>query len=271
MDFSVFNIAEIYQASPAFFYAYVVVIGLIVGSFLNVVILRLPIIEELVEVKEGDLPATLMGRSQCPCCKARLPWYVNIPVFAWIILKGKAKCCGSDIHWRYPAIEILAGAVTATLLYFFGPSVQFLVASVLAYMVIAMLVIDFEHMMLPDKLTYGVLWVSLLSSVWTTFSTPDGAIIGAIVGYSFIAFINGVFSWRTGRTGMGGGDHKLMAGLGSLAGGLAVPGMVGIGCISFIAVILLFCWKSKDKPQPFGPFLIFGFLIWTLFGPFYIL
>jgi leader peptidase (prepilin peptidase)/N-methyltransferase len=270
MGISEIDISGMYQMYPLSFFVYVLFIGLVVGSFLNVVILRLPFMEDLVDGEDGRFPKTLMGRSYCGCCKARLPWYVNIPVFSWLALRGKSKCCGSKIHWRYPAIEVLTSLVTGVMFYVFGPTSQMVFASIAAYLMICLTVIDIEHMVLPDKLTYGLLWLSLLASVFSVFRGPSEAIVGAITGYLFIGLINGVFRWRTGRSGMGGGDYKLTAALGALGGGLAVPEVVGLASLIFVVVILCLPSGKRSDPHPFGPALILGFAFYSAYGPFFI-
>lgn len=264
------NFVEIYNMYPVLFFIYVFTIGLIIGSFLNVVILRLPIIEGLVEDSANKLPKTLMGRSHCPCCGDQLPWYVNVPVFSWLILRGKAKCCGSKIHWRYPFVELTTALFMSLMLLTFGPTAKMFFGLVLGCQLICLAVVDFEHMLLPDKLTYGVLWTSLLSSVWSVFLGPESAIIGAIIGFLFVGLINEVFKWISGKSGIGGGDYKLAAGLGSIAGSMAVPGIVGAAFLLFACYGLACRFNGRAGQLPLGPFLILGFLVWQIWGPFYI-
>ena len=231
---SSFDAHDFFAANPISTYLWLALIGLLVGSFLNVVIIRLPVIEELVvDPSETPLPKTLMGRSHCPCCGDKIPMQYNVPVFSWLYLRGRAACCGEPIHWRYPVIEILSSAVSLVALFILGLSPQLLVALVAAWMIIALVVIDIEHKFLPDRLSLPLLWVGLLSSCFSVFQTPAGAIVGAAFGYGFLWFIGFIYTIRHKKVGVGQGDMKLLAALGAFSGMIAVPGIMAGAFVTF--------------------------------------
>lgn len=261
---------EMYGEVPSYFLAWSLMIGLILGSFLNVVILRLPAIEDLVdEGMESDLPKTIMGRSYCPCCKTKIPIWLNVPILSWVWLRGTSKCCGKPIHWRYPLIELATGFLSLCLMNYFGPTAEYLLAMIIGCLSISLMMIDFDHMVLPDKLTYPFLWSVLLGSVFGLFVTPESAIVGAVVGYGFIALIGSVFKYLKGKEGIGMGDAKLLAAVGALVGPFAVPGVMlgALATFAFYAVTL--GGRSEGEKYPLGPFIIAGMCFWLVFGPYY--
>lgn len=268
-----FDAREFFSLNPIFTYLWISLVGLIVGSFINVVIIRLPVIEELVSDSSNvPLPKTLMGRSYCPCCGEKIPARHNIPLFSWIYLRGKSACCKQAIHWRYPAIEILSSATAALALWTLGMGEQLAIALVAAWMLIALVAIDIEHKFLPDRLTIPLLWVGLLSSCFDVFQSPADAIIGAAFGYGFLWFIGFVYEIRHKKVGLGQGDMKLLAALGALSGMIAVPGIMAGALITFaiFAVPCLLLGKvDKVTKLCFGPFIATGFVAWILLGPYY--
>lgn len=261
---------EMYGEVTSYFLAWSLLIGLVLGSFLNVIILRLPEIEDLVDDgMESGLPKTIMGRSYCPCCKAQIPIWLNVPVLSWAWLRGKSKCCGKPIHWRYPLVELATGFLSLCLMSYFGPTGEYLLAMTIGCLSICLMMIDFDHMVLPDKLTLSFLWSVLLGSVFGLFVTPESAIIGGAVGYGFIALIGFVFKYLKGKDGIGMGDAKLLAAVGALVGPFAVPGVMLGALVTFAFYAVTVGCRSDDSKYPLGPFIILGMCLWLVFGPYY--
>lgn len=243
-------------------------LGLIVGSFLNVVIHRMP----LMILHEGDEPGPnlCVPGSHCPSCGNALRWYHNIPVLSYLVLRGKCGWCSAPISMRYPMVEVLTAAVWLICLFAFGDlasaqqaPLKPLLWAVIASMFIAMVFIDAETMLLPDQLTIGVLWLGLLAALWGLSGVSiSQAIYGAAAGYIFMrAFI---FAGDTlmRQPSMGQGDAKLVAGLGALFGPVALPPILLLASLSGLGIYLVLKLRGKigHGYVPFGPSLIFGAL-----------
>jgi leader peptidase (prepilin peptidase)/N-methyltransferase len=230
---------------------------LCLGSFLNVVISRLP--------KEKSL---LLPASHCPKCKHKLKWIHNIPVFSYFYLKAKCAFCHKKISFVYPLVELLSGAACVFLYLHFGFDRLFIETSLFSLFLIALVFIDFEHQLLPDELTLLLLWLGLLLSILPGFTEPADAIIGAAAGYFSLWFIAKMYEFVTKREGMGYGDFKLLAALGAWAGWQALPWIVLIAALlgSAVAITLVLLKKANAKTAiAFGPYLaIAGWvvLIW---------
>ncbi|WP_086930994.1 prepilin peptidase [Agarilytica rhodophyticola] len=269
------------------------IIGLLVGSFLNVVAYRLPlslfsdwhqqardILIEKGEIKVGQLKD--MGEdttfniaypaSHCPACKTPIkPWH-NIPVISYIfLLKGKCHYCGAHISARYPIVEFVTGLLTAFVVSQMGLSVASGFAVILTWSLIALTLIDIDHQLLPDDITYPLLWLGIIANLFGTFTSLNDAIIGAISGYLFLWSIYWIFKLITKKEGMGYGDFKLLAALGAWMGWQALPLIVIlsslVGAIIGICGILIY-GKDKNKPIPFGPYLAIAGWIAFLWGDF---
>lgn len=267
-------LADLYQNCFYYVIAWAAFVGLVIGSFLNVLIIRLPMIEGLVDNDlDGDekkLPLTLMGRSHCPHCGTEIPWRHNIPLLSWLLLRGRGACCQKPIHWRYPVVELITSLATVGMVMSFGLTEMALFGVVLSSLFISLVIIDIDHMMLPDKLTGMVLWSVLVASVMGVHGEPSQAIIGACVGYGFLSFIALVFKVLYKKDGIGGGDAKLLAGIGALVGALAVPGVM-MGAVATFAFYAVAMGRfDKDARYPFGPFIVLGYVMWVIFGPYYI-
>lgn len=232
-------------------------IGLCLGSFLNVVIHRMP--------REHSL---LLPSSSCPKCKHKLRWIHNIPVFSFIYLRGLCAFCRKPISWRYPVVELLTGVVCAFLYIHFGSNRIFFETVIFSLFLISLVFIDLEHQILPDELNFSLLWIGLLVSTLPGFTTPEDAIVGAAVGYSSLWFIAKMYEFVTHREGMGYGDFKLLAALGAWTGWIALPWIVLVAALlgSVVAVTLIAMKKANSKTAiAFGPYLaIAGWvvLIW---------
>ena len=256
------------------------IFGLLVGSFLNVVIHRLPRMmqresDNYVAHESGKpLPHTdrynlLVPRSACPHCGHQLTALENIPVASYLFLRGKCIECKTPISFRYPIIELLAGALSALLAWRFGTGLAGLATLVFCYLLIAMTVIDLDTQLLPDDLTLPLLWLGLLVNINGTFVPLNEAVIGAAAGYLSLWSVYWLFKLATGKEGMGYGDFKLLAALGAWLGWKMLPAIIllssAVGALVGIALIL-FARHGRDKPIPFGPYLASAGFISLLYG-----
>ncbi len=256
---------------PAWAIAGAGLLGLFVGSFLNVVILRLPPrlmhefraeARELLELEpptDDKRPADLVvTRSHCPKCGHAISWWENIPVLSFVLLRGRCRGCGTGISWQYPSVEILTGVMSAVVLWRYGWSLESAVLLPATWFLIAGSGIDLHTTLLPDQLTLPLMWLGLLSAVFGLFQTPDMAIFGAAVGYLSLWSVYWVFKLLTGKEGMGYGDFKLLAALGAFTG---IGGILPIVLLSslFGAIVggawLMMRGRDRATPIPFGPFL----------------
>ncbi len=256
--------------------------GMVVGSFLNVVIARMPVMlqrqwqRECAVVMETAPPTPAAERfnvaipgSHCPKCNTAIRWYDNIPVISWLLLGAKCRHCRAPIALRYPFIELLTGASFAVLVWFFGFSVTSLVYMLLAALLISMFFIDADHMLLPDQLTYTMLWLGLGFAIYSQHLPLVDAVIGAIVGYLALWSVYWLFKLLTGKEGMGYGDFKLLAAFGAWTGYQLLPVVVIAAAVSGAIIGLIWQRVQKHKqgqPIPFGPFLICGGVIAMLWG-----
>ncbi|MGZ8224656.1 MAG: prepilin peptidase [Methylobacter sp.] len=261
------------------------VIGLLVGSFLNVVIYRLPIMmqrswrkecteylqispDSLLQSKEEPLNL-VFPLSRCPECSAPIKPYQNIPVISYLFLKGKCAQCRSPISLRYPLVEIFTAVTSAIVAWHFGYTPQTAFALVLTWTLIALSFIDIDHQLLPDAISLPVLWLGLFLSLFTLFTDTHSSIIGAIAGYTILWIIYHLFKLATGKEGMGYGDFKLLALLGAWLGWQFLPLIILlsslIGAVMGIAMII-FVKRSYHIPIPFGPYLAAAGWIALLWG-----
>lgn len=265
---------------PALYLTAAGLLGLIVGSFLNVVILRLPARMEhewrcqcadLFDHPEPDSepPGLVKPRSSCPKCGHQIKALENIPVISYLVLGGKCSNCGEGISLQYPAVEALTGLMTLAVAWHFGLTWQALAAAVATWMLIAASVIDLRTQLLPDDLTLPLLWLGLLISIGAVFIGPVQAIIGAAAGYLLLWSVYHLFKIVTGKEGMGHGDFKLMGALGAWLGWESLPLVVilsaGVGTIVGVAMIVS-KKQGQDDPLSFGPFIAAAGWIALLWG-----
>ena len=262
----------------------VFVFGLLIGSFLNVVILRLPArlehewrcqCKELLELEDKDetpseLPASIMwGRSQCPKCGHMITATENIPLLSYLFLKGRCGSCKTRISPRYPLIEAITAILFLAVAIHFGPTLQFLAAIGLTAILIALTGIDIDHQLLPDDLTFILLWSGLFASLFNVFTDPVSSIIGALAGYLSLWAVYHVFRALTGKEGMGYGDFKLLAAMGAWAGWQMLPLIILlsslVGAVIGLMMIALKRHKSS-QPMPFGPFIAMAGWIALMWG-----
>lgn len=256
------------------------VFGLLIGSFLNVVIHRLPKMmqresENYVAHESGlPLPHTerynlMVPRSACPECGHRISALENIPVLSYLVLRGQCSECKAPISPRYPAVELLTGVLAACIAWRFGTGFAGLAALLFAFLLIALTFIDADTQLLPDDLTLPLLWCGLLVNVDGTFVPLNEAVIGAVAGYLSLWSVYWLFKLATGKEGMGYGDFKLLAALGAWLGWKMLPIIILlsslVGAVVGIALILLARHK-RENPIPFGPYLAAAGLIALFFG-----
>lgn len=268
--------------TPSLLCPIVGIIGLMVGSFLNVVIYRLPIMmqrdwkqecQEFLELPVSEESASTFNlalpSSHCPACNADITALQNIPVLSYLLLKGKCANCQTSISIRYPLVEALAGLLSVMVAYQLGGQIETLFALLLTWVLIVLSGIDFDHQLLPDDITLPVLWLGLLLSLFNIFSDPVSSITGAIAGYLFLWTIYQLFKLFTGKEGMGYGDFKLLALFGAWLGWQYLPLIILlsslVGAIVGTAMII-FVQRDKNIPIPFGPYLAIAGWIALLWG-----
>jgi leader peptidase (prepilin peptidase) / N-methyltransferase len=276
------DIARIYSSDPAIFAGSVFLLGLVVGSFLNVVVYRLPIILErewraqATEVLSADLeastpvaslaPFTLSRpRSACPQCKSPIKAWQNIPIISWLVLRGRCASCKTKISARYPLVELTTGLLSAWVAWHYGFGISAACALLITWSLIALTGIDIDHQLLPDNITLPLMWAGLLAAVaWgpiTGASPPVSvreAVIGAAAGYGSLWLVFHAFKLVTGKEGMGYGDFKLFAALGAWLGWKVLPLIIILSAATgAILGILMIALQGRDRraPMPFGPYL----------------
>jgi len=267
---------------PAFLYdpfalvPFVTLCGLFIGSFLNVVIARLPVMmerewqEEMAEFR-GDAVAKeerfnlVMPRSRCPHCRHTISALENIPLVSFLFLRGRCRYCRTAIGIRYPLVELLTAALSACVALRFGYSTAMLGALIFVWVIIALAFIDFDTRLLPDSLTLPLLWTGLLFNLLTGNVPLEDAVIGVVAGYLFLWSVYWLFKLVTGKEGMGYGDFKLLAAIGAWLGWQALPLTIVLasvtGALVGIGLIMIGSYR-RNTPIPFGPFLsIAGLLV----------
>jgi leader peptidase (prepilin peptidase)/N-methyltransferase len=256
------------------------ILGLLIGSFLNVVIHRMPKMmqresDNYVAHESGKpLPHTdrynlIVPRSACPQCGHQITALENIPVLSYLFLRGKCIECKTPISIRYPIVELLSGVLSGLLAWRFGTGLAGLATLAFCYLLIAMTFIDLDTQLLPDDLTLPMLWLGLLLNIQGAFVPLSDAVIGAAAGYLSLWSVYWLFKLTTGKEGMGYGDFKLLAALGAWLGWKMLPAIIllssVVGAIVGISLIL-FARHGRDKPIPFGPYLAAAGFITLLYG-----
>ena len=266
--------------------ALVTILGLLVGSFLNVVILRYPIMlyrnwksecegmaEEMPDhpaLKDLSQPYDLVTpASHCPKCQAPVKAWQNIPVISFLLLKGRCSSCDTRIGVRYPIVELLTGLLSLVLVMQLGWGWPLAAMLVFTWMLVSMSVIDIDHQILPDTMTLSLLWLGLLVNTQGLFVPLESAVFGAAAGYGVLWGFFHIFKLLTGKEGMGFGDFKLLAALGAWLGLTAVPLIIllssVVGAVVGIAGILIL-GRDRQLPIPFGPYLAAAGWIAALWG-----
>lgn len=278
---------DLLHSEPALFSGLVFLFGLLVGSFLNVVIHRLPKMmeaewhEQCAELRgetvpqpsrpEGRKPYNLIvPRSGCPHCGHQITALENIPLLSWLWLRGRCSACGAPISARYPMVELLTALLSMAAAWKWGVSVQTLGALFLVWTLVALAFIDLDTTLLPDSLTLPLLWMGLLFNLGGHFASLPDAVVGAMAGYLLLWSVYWLFKLVTGKEGMGFGDFKLLAAIGAWLGWQMLPATIllssVVGAVIGIAMVVL-VKHDRRAPIPFGPYLAGGGLVALFFGP----
>lgn len=265
------------QIDPAWAVACAFILSLCVGSFLNVVIHRLPIMMEkewLAEHQdEADTEQETYNLSSpdstCPQCGHKIRWYENIPVVSYLYLKAKCSSCGLHIPFRYPAIELLTAITGASVVYIYGLNEVSLGLTLLSWALICLIFIDIDHQLLPDRITLPLLWLGLLANSFGLFTSLESAVYGAIAGYLSLWSVYWGFKLLTGKEGMGYGDFKLLAALGAWAGLSQIPLIILLSSVvgAILGILMIVTKKQEQQtPIPFGPYLAIAGWIAIIWG-----
>lgn len=263
---------------PALYVALIVVLALLIGSFLNVVIHRLPLMmerdwrsqcEELLATPATKLPEgrfdLMVPRSQCPACDAPITALQNVPILSYVLLRGRCANCGAAISARYPAVEALTAVLSGLVAWRFGFGAEAAAAILLTWVLVAVTFIDFDHQIIPDSISLPLVWIGLTLSLFhplpgasVLFIAPQTAIVGVLAGYLSLWSVYHLFRLVTGKEGMGYGDFKLLAALGAWLGWQQLPMIIIlsalVGAVLGIALIVVH-GRDRNVPMPFGPFL----------------
>jgi leader peptidase (prepilin peptidase)/N-methyltransferase len=273
-------LSEILRTNSAVFVTFSVIFGLMVGSFLNVVIHRLPKMMErewhanCLELQGKDVPeqtkyTIVTPRSACPSCGHQITALENIPIISYLMLGGKCKGCKAKIGMRYPLVEALTGALIGAVAYKYGYTYSALFAFIFVFALIALTFIDFDTQLLPDDITLPLLWLGLLFNLNGGFTDLKSAVLGAVFGYLILWSVYWLFKLVTGKEGMGFGDFKLLAAIGAWFGWQLLPAVIllssVVGAVIGIGMIV-FRGKEGGTAIPFGPFLALGGIAALFFG-----
>lgn len=269
---------QLLSSHPMLFVVVTILVALLVGSFLNVVIHRLPIMmqrewrsqcDELLAEGDLELPKgrfdLTVPRSRCPSCGEQITALQNIPIVSYLVLRGKCAHCGAAISPRYPAVEALTAVLSGLVAWRFGLGLEAVAAIALTWALVAVTFIDLDHQIIPDSISLPLVWTGLALSLLyphpdaeALFVAPSTAIVGALAGYLSLWSVYHVFRLVTGKEGMGFGDFKLLAALGAWLGWQQLPTIIVlsalVGAVIGIALIVI---RGRDRniPMPFGPFL----------------
>jgi leader peptidase (prepilin peptidase)/N-methyltransferase len=267
---------ELFAAHSLWAVFFSVVLALLVGSFLNVVILRLPVMMEREwqaavqaesnqpennkeeNLKEEEKFNLAFPASRCNSCGHQIRWYENIPVISWLVLRGRCSQCKTSISARYPLIEALSGVLCGIIAWQYGFTTVGFALMLLTWALIALTFIDVDHQLLPDSITLPLLWLGLLLNSFELFTTLESAVWGAILGYLALWSVYWAFKLLTGKEGMGYGDFKLLAALGAWGGAISLPMIILFSSVAgvLLAGILIALRKhNAANPLPFGPYL----------------
>lgn len=275
------DLISTFEASPGFFIAAMSALGLMVGSFLNVVTHRLPIMikrewesecRTLLELETvpGKAPFNLVQpRSRCPRCKKMITAIENIPIVSFLALRGKCRQCGEPISVRYPIIEALAGIGSGMAAWYFGFGAASIAAAAFVWALIALAGIDIDTQYLPDSITLPMLWLGIVMGMFEVFVDLRSSVLGAVFGYLSLWSIYWLFKLATGKEGMGHGDFKLLAMLGAWLGWQTLPVIIllssAVGAVTGVLMIVSGL-QQRSEPIPFGPYLAGAGIIALFWG-----
>jgi leader peptidase (prepilin peptidase) / N-methyltransferase len=281
---------DLLAEQPTLFVALVFLFSLLVGSFLNVVIHRLPIMmerewraqaHEFLNPADANAPTTaaekynlIAPRSACPHCKAQITAAQNIPVVSYLLLRGKCAKCGAKISPRYPVVELATAVLSAVIAAKYGVTWWTLAALAMTWSLIALSVIDFDHHLLPDQITLPLVWLGLIISLFATPGTPfapdpRSSIIGGVAGYLSLWSVYWIFKLVTGKEGMGYGDFKLLAAFGTWFGWKPLLLIILLSAFAGAVIgigLIVFRGRDRNIPIPYGPYLAIAGWIAMLWG-----
>ncbi len=272
--------------SPLFFYGITFIFSLMIGSFLNVVIFRLPkmleqgwkrecrefLADEVIKPTNASDDQTITlstPSSTCPSCQHKIRFYENIPLISWLFLRGKCSQCQSKISLRYPLVELATAILSVVIAANFGVTFTTLMLLVLTWGLICLTLIDYDHMLLPDQITLPLLWLGLLVNINGAIVPLSDAVIGAVAGYMSLFSVFWLFKLVTGKEGMGHGDFKLVAVFGAWIGWQLLPLLILMAsAVGAIIGISLMVFKNHQREQaiPFGPYLAIAGWITLILG-----
>ncbi len=274
------SIFQPFIVSPVFFILSTAILGLLTGSFLNVVIYRLPVMLRntwSIEAAEfTKLPAPTLKpfnlitpQSTCPHCGHKIRPWENIPILSYLALRGKCSNCKSKISSRYPLIEGFTALISASVAWEFGITLETASLLLFFWCLIALTMIDLDHQLLPDALTLSLLWAGLIINLFEVFTSLEHAVVGAVAGYLSLWCVFWTFKLITGKEGMGYGDFKLFAAFGAWFGWAALPLIILlsslVGAVVGITMIVVM-GRDKQIPIPFGPYLCGAALVYVFWG-----
>ena len=279
---------DLLQHNPVLYLSLIFIFGLLVGSFLNVIIYRLPVMLKrqwktdcmsFLAQENGPVPGSttsndqpynlIVPRSRCPHCGHLITALENVPVLSFLFLGGRCRECKTPISVRYPLIEILSASLAVLVAWKYGFSYQAAMGIVLSWALISLSFIDYDHQYLPDNITLPFLWLGLFLNLNNLYVDLASAVLGAIMGYLVLWLVYQVFKIVTGKEGMGYGDFKLLAMLGAWLGWQSLPAIILISTLvgSIIGVsLILFKQHNRNHPIPFGPYLAIAGWIVLLWG-----
>ncbi|WP_028767893.1 prepilin peptidase [Shewanella fidelis] len=276
---------SVFSQTPWLFVTLSFIFAAVIGSFLNVVIHRMPVMmkrewqqecnhylseykpdvfnksKQLLEQPIDPFPEKynlVVPGSACPKCKTNIKAIHNLPILGWLMLKGKCSACGTSISARYPIVELVTGCLVAFLAWHFGPSLEFALSSLLTFCLIALTGIDLDEMLLPDQITLPLLWLGLIINFNGVFTSLPDALIGAVAGYLSLWSVFWLFKLLTGKEGMGYGDFKLLAVFGAWLGWQVLPVIILLSSLvgAVVGITLILIKKlNQGNPIPFGPYI----------------
>lgn len=276
------SFVEALDTYPWLFYGLVIFTGLAFGSFLNVVIYRLPLMmeqewreqcHEFLEMQSSATDEKKLGlalpASSCPKCGHKIRFWENIPIISYVLLKGKCSACGQKISVEYPLVETMTAVLSLVVAQHYGVSWQTLLALIFTWTLVALTMIDFHKQLLPDNLTLPLLWLGISCAIFGLFTDLQSSVIGAIAGYLALWSVYQLFKVLTGKEGMGFGDFKLLAALGAWMGWKMLPLIVILSSFVGAAIgiaMIIFARHDKRVPIPFGPYLAIAGWIALIWG-----
>ncbi len=278
------NIVFAFETSPWLFYSFILFLGLCVGSFLNVVAYRLPLMMErgwksecyeFLELEPPEQEKNLepfnlsIPASACPNCGHKIRFWENIPVISYLLLRAKCSSCKTKISIQYPVVELITGIATLITAYTFGVTLQTVAAVLFTWILMALTLIDLKKQLLPDSITLPLLWLGIFFSFYAVFTDLKSSVIGAMAGYLILWSVYQLFKLLTKKEGMGFGDFKLLAALGAWVGFSYLPQIILVSSVvgSIAGISMLLIGKTKQQqPIPFGPYLAVAGWIALLWG-----